>query len=534
MITKDELFKTGNKERIWQKYCGFLDLSVTDFMELQEQLLMDHIDLVYNSPLAKQFMSKKPKDVSEFRKLVPLTTYNDYAPYLNEKNDDALATKPYCWARTSGRGGTPKWIPYTEKAAEILGRCGIAAIILACANKKGEVNIGNGVRALHNMPPIPYVSGILLQTIAQQMDTHLMPPLDYDNQDFADRIRVGFGMALRDGVDVLSSLSSVLIAMGDRFAEGSGQLKLNRHMLHPQIMWRLLTAWLNSKRDDRTILPKDIWHLKGILAYGMDTDIYRDKLIYYWGKKPLVTYGAAESGPIATPAWNKKGMTFFPLSSFREFIPEEEWLKSRENKNYQPSTILLDEVKPGERYEVIITNFYGMPLLRYRIGDLIRVVTLEDQETGIKLPQIVFESRADDLIDIAGFPRLDEKTIWQAMVNTGIRYEEWSARKEKVGEEPVVRLYVELKQEIEVKELERLIHQELATINQDYRDLEKMIGVRPLRVTLLPAGSFQRYYEERKRSGADLAHMKPPHMNASDTVIQNLLNYAQDKWERIS
>jgi phenylacetate-coenzyme A ligase PaaK-like adenylate-forming protein len=529
MIAKDDLFDTGDKERIWQKYCGFLDLSLIEFMEIQEQLLMDQIDLVYNSPLAKKFMPEKPKDIAEFRKIVPLTTYSDYAPYLNVKNDNVLATRPYFWARTSGRGGAPKWIPYTEKAAEILGRCGIAAIILACTNKKGEVNIGNGLRALHNMPPPPYVSGILLHTVAQQIDTHLMPAIDQDeNQDFADRIRVGFGMALRDGVDVLSSLSSVLMAMGDRFAEGSGQLKLNRQMLHPQIMWRLLLAWLSSKRADRTILPKDIWHLKGILAYGMDTDIYQDKLIYYWGKKPLVTYGAAESGPIATPAWNKKCMTFFPLSSFREFVPEAEWLKSRDDKDYQPSTILLDEVKPGERYEVIITNFYGMPLLRYRIGDLIKVVALEDKETGIKLPQIVFESRADDLIDISGFPRLDEKTIWQAIANTGIKYEEWSARKEKEGNKPIVRIYIELKQEVEVKELERLIHQELVTVNQDYGDLENMIGIRPLRVTLLPAGAFQQYYEQKKRDGAELSHLKPPHMNASDHVIQNLLGAAQN------
>jgi hypothetical protein len=527
MITKDELFKTGNQERIWQKYCGFLDLSLAEFMEIQEQLLMEQIELVYDSPLAKKFMPKKPKDVSEFRKLVPLTTYSDYAPYLNKKNEKILATKPYFWARTSGRGGAPKWIPYTEKAAEILGRCGISAIILACANKKGEVSIGNGVRALHNMPTPPYVSGVLLQTIAQQIDVHLMPSLDYENEDFADRIRVGFGMALRNGVDVVTSLSSVLMAMGDRFVEGSGQLKFNRHMLHPQIMWRLITAWLRSKREKRTMLPKDLWHLKGILAYGMDTDIYREKLIYYWGKNPISIYGATESGPIATPAWNKKCMTFFPLSSFREFVPEQEWLKSRENKDYQPSTVLLNEVKPGERYEVIITNFYGMPLLRYRIGDLIKVITLKDEETGIKLPQVVFESRADDLIDISGFPRLDEKTIWQAIANTGIRYEEWTARKEKEGNEPLVHIYIELKQKIEAKELEGLIHHELVTINQDYRDLENMIGIRPIRVSILPAGSFQRYYEERKRGGADLAHLKPPHMSASDAVMQDLLGQAQ-------
>lgn len=271
------------------------------------------------------------------------------------------------------------------------------------------------------------------------------------------------------------------------------------------------------------MLPKDLWPLKGLACYGMDTSIYREQIRHYWGKEPLEGYAATEAGMIATQAWNKKNMTFFPSSCFLEFVPETEWLKSRENKNYQPSALLLDEVKPGERYEIIITSFYGMPFLRYRLGDLIRIVALEDEEAGIKLPQMVFESRADDLIDIAGFTRLDEKTIWQAIANTGIKFEDWTARKEYEGNEPVVHLYIEPRQEIEVTELERLVHQKLVTINTDYRDLESMLGIRPLRVTLLSSGSFQRYYEEKKKGGADLARLKPPHMNASDAIIQDLV-----------
>ena len=70
MIKKDKLFETGDQETMWQKYCGFLDLSLQEFMEIQEQLLMEQIELVYDSPLAKKFLPKKPKDISEFRRLV--------------------------------------------------------------------------------------------------------------------------------------------------------------------------------------------------------------------------------------------------------------------------------------------------------------------------------------------------------------------------------------------------------------------------------------------------------------------------------
>ena len=118
---------------------------------------------------------------------------------------------------------------------------------------------------------------------------------------------------------------------------------------------------------------------------------------------------------------------------------------------------------------------------------------------------------------------MDEKTVWQAIANTGISYEDWSIRKELEESKPVVRLYIELKGEIEAEQLESRVHQELVSIDPYYADLENMLGIRPLRVTLLPAGSFQRYYEQKKMSGADLAHLKPPHMNASDAIIQNLL-----------
>lgn len=85
MMDSNKLFQTEDRERIWRKYCGFLDLSLDEFMDIQEQLLMEQIELVYNSPITKDLMPKKPKDISEFRQLVPLTTYDDYAGYLNEK-----------------------------------------------------------------------------------------------------------------------------------------------------------------------------------------------------------------------------------------------------------------------------------------------------------------------------------------------------------------------------------------------------------------------------------------------------------------
>lgn len=524
MITEDKAFRLGDKERIWNRYCGFLDLSLNEFMEVQEQLLMKQIELVHDSVMGKKFMPEKPRDVSDFRNIVPLTKYDDYTEYFEEKREDVLAFKPICWGHTSGRGGAFKWVPYSEAGMETVISLGSAMAILACAGKKYDVNIGPGVRMLQNLPPPPYMSAIWAHELARLWNARIIPPLDqYENMDFAEKIELGFRMALRTGVDTLSSLTSVLLKMGERFAEASGTMQFSPGMLHPRVMWRLITAWIRCKREGRKMLPKDLWPLKGLICYGTDTSLYREQIKYYWGKEPYEVYASSEVGLLAFDTWNRKYMTFAPTCGFLEFIPESEWLKNREDSTYRPTTVLMNELKAGGRYEIVVTNFNAMPFLRYRIGDLMRVMAMEDRETGIMLPQLIFDSRGDDLIDIGGFPRLDEKNIWQAINNTKVKYEEWTARKEYEGNEALIRIYLELKEDRDVKQLEDQIHEALMAISSDYRDLHEMLSMKPLRVKLLPKGSFQRYYEEKQKSGVHLAHLKPRHINVSDAVIADLL-----------
>ncbi len=42
-------------------------------------------------------------------------------------------------------------------------------------------------------------------------------------------------------------------------------------------------------------------------------------------------------------------------------------------------------------------------------------------------------------------------------------------------------------------------------------------------VTLLPHGAFASYTAQRQAEGADMAHLKPPHINPSDRVLALLL-----------
>jgi len=527
MLPEDKYFRILTQNELWQRYCGFFDLSVDEFMDIQEELLMDEIDQVADSTLGRKIIgSQKPNSVEEFRRIVPLTTYEDYEPYLSERQEHALAAKPLVWCHSSGRGGKFKWIPYTSGHVEASGRLYIGYLILAAARRRGDIRIGPGVRVLVNIPPLPYASATFCDCASQIFSLKFMPPLQEKEGQvlgFRERIELGFKMALQSGVDEIASVSSVLVKLGERMTEQAQVMKFSLGMLKPRIFSRLVRAWLKSKLEKRPILPADLWSPKGIIVGGTDTSIYKEGVAYYWRTTPFEVYGASETLGIAVQNWNKKWLTFIPYCVFLEFIPEEERIKSREDKSYRPSTVLLNELEEGKVYEVVLTHFHGMPFLRYRIGDLIKVVALRDSEAGVNLPQIVFHARVGEIIYLAGLATLTEKSIWQAIANTDIKYEDWSACKEYADNKTYLRLYLELKEEREVSEIERIVDEQLKEVDVDYRDIGSYLELQPVKITLLSRGTFDRYYQEKVKEGADLAHLKPPHMNAPKEALEQLL-----------
>jgi phenylacetate-coenzyme A ligase PaaK-like adenylate-forming protein len=529
-IEKDRLFEVGSTETIWKKYCGFLELSLEDFMVIQKALLMEQVELVWDTGLAQMIAGgAKPATVDEFRRIVPLTTYKDYSATLGKGREEVLAEKPAIWAHTSGYTGIAKWVPYTTGNILRLADDTLSAFILSAATKRAEVHLRPDVRVVLNLPPMPYITGIMAWSAAQRLSYKAIPPLeDAEKMSFQGRIQEGFKVALGTGVDFVGSIAVVMAKVGESFSQIGGRTRLDFELWHPMALWRVTQALVKSKLAKRPILPRDIWKVKGLVCGGTDTAIYRDQIYYYWGVQPLDAYVSTESGFIAMQGWNKKDMTFIPYSNFYEFIPEEEWLKSKEDAEYQPSTVLLDEVEPGKTYEIVITNFHGGAFLRYRLGDLIKITAMADAQTDVKVPQMVFQSRADELIDIAGFPRLDEKTIWAAIQNTMIPYEEWCARKESSGGKPILHLYIEPKNsDVDSDNIARLVDTQLTALDEGYRDLRNMTGAEPVKVTLLRSGTFVQYLQEKQAQGFDLAHLKPPHINASDNVIEYLLSVSQ-------
>jgi hypothetical protein len=529
-----ELLRQGRKEELWQMCCGFLNLSLEQFMAIQKRLLLEEIELLKNSELGRRLMGDAmPETVEEFREQVPLTTYADYLPELVEKNEDVLPAEPAMWVHTVGRIGEYNFkpVPLSARFLYEFERLAGGIGLLASCNPQGDFLVKEHLKTLATMAGPDYGSGIVAYLMQQALGFDILPS-NVEKLSFQEKIEMGFKEALSQGLDAFGGLPSILAYVGEMFKQGAIDVDARFLSSHPRASARLMTGLIKSKLAHRPLLPKDLWSVKVVVGGGVDSAIFRERVEELWGRQPLEIYGATEGGIFATQTWDHEGMTFIPNLNFFEFIPEREWFKWQLDHSYQPKTILLDEVKAGEKYEIVLTNFHGGIMTRYRIGDIIKVTSLRNEKLNIDIPQMVFHSRADDFIDIAGLGQLTERAVEEAVENAGIAYVGWVARKEIIDNKSVLHIYLELREGYIAGE-ERLataIREQFKKLDRKHRcnfysligDMETVLGLKPVEVTLLPQGAFSGYMAQWQAEGADLDHLKLPHINPSDEMLSLL------------
>jgi len=139
MMEIGELLRQGRTEEVWQRCCGFIDLSIEDFMKIQKRLLLEQLELLKKCSLGRYIMNgANPRTVKEFREQVPLTTYADYEPYLLKRRRNVLPEKPILWIHTSGRSGEYpfKWVPTTGRQYRELGPALLSSLIFSSCKQR--------------------------------------------------------------------------------------------------------------------------------------------------------------------------------------------------------------------------------------------------------------------------------------------------------------------------------------------------------------------------------------------------------------
>ena len=379
-----------------------------------------------------------------------------------------------------------------------------------------------GAKVVYNVPPRPYLAGIAAIQLVERFGLRaLIPPETAEHMDFEERIREEFRQALSSGVDVLISMTSVLRRISQRFATGlsSGQ-DTSGSSVGIKAAARYAAAKARARLTGRSMLPRDLWKPKAVIGWGLDTRHYTDQIAEEWGSTPFEMYATTESGVMGLQYAADAAIAINPETCFFEFMPESEIEALRNDPKYTPQTALLPDVTPGNRYEVVVTSFYGMPFLRYRTGHLVRS---EAGQLGYG-PDIVHVGRTDDRLDIGGFTRIDESTIWKAVSTSGSTVVDWIVRRETESSDPTLHVYAELGPGSDAQGIEDRIHESLQKSDPLYSDLVGMLGLRPLRVSVLSPGTFSAFYEERRNSGDELLARRPQRVNAPQETVDRLLS----------
>ena len=104
-VSLGEKLRKQQYDAIWKEYCGFLDLTMQDYMKIQNRLMEEQIQLWSDCELGKSILKgRRPSGIDEFRRLVPLTTYEDYADMLLQKRSETLPGNPIIWIQTTWEG----------------------------------------------------------------------------------------------------------------------------------------------------------------------------------------------------------------------------------------------------------------------------------------------------------------------------------------------------------------------------------------------------------------------------------------------
>ena len=517
------------KEEIWEEYCGFLNLTTEEFMNIQERLLLEQIEIWSASGLGQSILKgKNPTTIAEFREMVPLTTYEDYSSILLSKQTGALPVDPVLWVQTTWEGGVHpiKTAPYTKAMLETFKHNVISCLILSTSRQKGEFDVRVTDHMLYALAPMPYVTGLLPIVLKDEIDIEFFPPVkNAVNMSFKERNKEGFKLGMKKGLEYFFGLGSVLYYVSQSITStqsGNKSLKERIAGTSPKMLVRYLLAKKKCKKENRELLPKDLFHLKGFMCAGTDNRCYKADLEKMWGITPMEIFAGTEPTCIGCETWSREGVYFFPDACFYEFIPEEEINRSMAIPDYQPRTVLWNEVVPGGIYEIVLTVLKGGAFARYRVGDVFRCNGIGSELENNTIPRFQYVDRVPQVIDIAGFTRITEKSIQQAILLSRLPIAAWTAKKEySENYRPYMHLYVELERSnlinsaISIRILQDQLGIYFRYLDQDYEDLKKILGIDPLKITLLKCGTFELY---KRKFGKSIRSMNPEGCEISDLM----------------
>lgn len=472
MTDTRRLLKEGRKQELWSEYCAFLDYDIDKYMQVQYALMEEQLNKWSRSVLGQEILKgASDVSVSNFRDKIPLTDYIDYATILLAKEEEKLPDKPEIWIQTTWEGALRpiKLAPYSRKMLDTFRDNVFACLMLTTSTAKGQFTAENDDNILYGLAPLPYITGLLPQMLGEATDIGFFPPVEQAvNMSFSERNKLGFKMAMQNGVELFFGLGSVALAVS-----------------------KMLVHQTGGK------LPKDLFRLKGLVVAGTDNKYYKKDLEKLWGVAPTELFAGTEPSLIGTETPAREGMYFFPNTCMYEFIRYEDTVRSHLDPSFAPETCLMNEVKPGEIYELVLSVFHGGAFMRYRCGDMYRCIDLKGEKEAILIPRFEYVDRVPWVIDVAGFTRFTESEINDVMKAAGYEGAEWCATKELNSDgKPYLHIFMEGNDGLEAGEAAKRITESFEAVDEDFASLKRLLDMNPMTLTLVDKGKIQEYFRD--------------------------------------
>ncbi len=390
---------------------------------VQEQFLRNVLAAYQNTELGRSYKIGEIKTIDEFRSRIPVLPYSSYEPFCdriaNGEQNILTSEAVVYFNLTSGSTSKQKLIPVTKRFQNSLRQANLTSIgflheaLKSQGRKFGKLLATNSVQLVGTtsggIDYGPASVGVLRmgKFVYEQLFAH-----PYETLQPADSLA-------RHYICLLFALRNPnLRGIGANFPmlvlRICNYLELYAEDLIKDLETGEIASWLNLEPEVRFLLERqmvanprravqlrEIYKSNGILtpklawsnlsfvatARGGTSDFYFERFPAYFGDTPSfgAVYSSAEGTFSINHALNNDGSVLAIESGFFEFIPQDQW------EAEHPQTLLATEVKLGELYRILVTNYSGF--YRYDIGDVVEVVGFYEQA-----PMLVFRYRRGGLL----------------------------------------------------------------------------------------------------------------------------------------
>ncbi|PJI07289.1 MULTISPECIES: GH3 auxin-responsive promoter family protein [Clostridium] len=515
--------------------------------EVNEKVLFNILRANCNSEIGMKFDFNSIKSIEQFKRRVPITEYKDYEGYINrmargEKNILMKDDIEY-FGHTSGTTGKQKLIPCTRNSRRISSRYMALLVNKFCYDnfKKGW-NYGRGlmiadiVMTTYTEGGIPICSATSggmkgIKSVLPYLFTSPLEVMKIKDKETALYLHLLFGLKEKE-----------LLYIGGVFISSVLDLFRVMEKWHKELVNDIRRGCINSKLNldegvrkelNKFLSPDNVRAdklelefkkgFKGIssriwpnLLYiatvtGANFSIYDDKVKYYTDSLPIYSaaYGSTEAMIGINPYADKIRYVIIPSTVFYEFIRVD---------GTSRDTFLLHELKLGEKYEIVVTNYAG--LYRYKIGDVVKVVGFYNN-----CPEVEFLYRKNQVLNMAAEKTNEEQltsAIQAAIKKLKLNLVDYTTMPDNSITPGRYIFYFELKNNMSsciLQLLERTLDSELRKSNLAYDRARDNRRLGRIKVVLLKPNTFNLIKEALFRKGISKNQIKIPRVAVNNKCV---------------